>query len=113
MSRIQAFIDWLIPDSEPDVDAIDTEFLLSHPTRFKYMTVTDSESARCRCDLCGSQFSIQEFPKLVDHVAAHDEQGSAEIDPFDEAERRTVITDDLLDEVEDWRDENATTEVEA
>jgi hypothetical protein len=51
-------------------------------------------------------WSEYDFGELVEHVAGHDEQGAAEIDPFDEAEDRTVLTDDLLEEVDEWRGEN-------
>jgi DNA-binding transcriptional ArsR family regulator len=43
----------------------------------------DDDPARCRCDLCGSQYPLGDFADLVEHVAAHDEQGAAEIDPFE------------------------------
>jgi hypothetical protein len=106
MSRLKAVLDWLVPDDEPDVDDVDTEFLLSNPQRYKYMTITDTEPPRCRCDLCGAQYPLGDFDELVEHVADHDGHGAAEIDPFDEAEDRTVITDDLLEEVDEWRRDN-------
>lgn len=84
MSRLEAFMSWLLPDDEPDVDDVDTDFLRSHTQRYKHMTITDDDPARCRCDLCGSQYPLDDFGELVEHVAGHDEQGAAEIDPFEQ-----------------------------
>lgn len=84
MSRFEAFMSWLLPDDEPDVDDVDTDFLRSHTQRYKHMTITDDDPARCRCDLCGSQYPLDDFGELVEHVAGHDEQGAAEIDPFEQ-----------------------------
>lgn len=84
MSRLEAFLSWLLPDDDPAVDDVDTDFLRSHTQRYKHMTITDDDPARCRCDLCGSQYPLDDFGELVEHVAGHDEQGAAEIDPFEQ-----------------------------
>ena len=114
MSRFEAFLNWLIPpeDEQPD-DRVDTDFLLEHADRYKFMTVVDESPPVGRCDLCGRLFELEQFPQLVDHVAGHDGQGAAEINPFDEAEQRTVISEEMLAEVADWRDENIRSEVNA
>ena len=107
MTPLRTLIDWLTPADDETVADVDTGFLLKHDDRFKYVSVFGGDPARCRCDLCGSQYALEEFPQLVEHVAGHDDQGGAEIDPFAEAEERTVIGEDLLGEVEEWRRENA------
>jgi len=113
MSRLNAFLNWLIPPEEDDTPSVDADFLLGYPDRYKYMSVQEGEVRWCRCDLCGRLFELEHFPDLVEHVAEHDSQGAAEIDPFAETEHRTVIDDELIDEVEHWRQENVENEVEA
>ena len=84
MAAVERFKSWLVPDDDPEVDNIDTEYLLSRPPRYKYITIINAETDRCRCDLCGSQYTLDDFEQLVEHVAAHNEQGAAEIDPFEQ-----------------------------
>lgn len=98
MSRVEAFLDWLLPEDEQDVEDVDTAFLLEHGGRYKYVSIIDGETARCRCDLCGAQRALRDFPELVEHVAGHDEQGAAEIDPFEEPE--IVATSEYSDIIE-------------
>ena len=112
MSRLKTVLDWFTPDDEPEQHTVDTEFLREHGGRYKYVTVADTDGDWCRCDLCGQRFDLDEFPQLVDHVAAHGDQVTEDIDPFDEAERQTMITEELLKDVDEWRAENVS-EVEA
>jgi hypothetical protein len=114
MSRFKAFLNWLIPPEDEKPDArVDTGFLLEHADRYKFMSVVDESAPVGRCDLCGRLFELEQFPQLVDHVASHDGQGAAEINPFDEAEQRTMISEEMLEEVSDWREKNIQSQVKS
>ena len=106
MSRLEAFVAWLTKTDEEQEESVDVEYLSESDIRYKYMTIGDDPESYCRCDLCGHLFELEAFPELVDHVAAHDQQGAAEIDPFETAEQQTMITKETLDEVEEWRSDN-------
>jgi transcription elongation factor Elf1 len=113
VSLLHCLSDWLSPGDEPDVGGVDTKFLLEHANRYKYMTVdTDQSGDWCRCNLCGRRFELEAFPQLVEHVSDHGDQVTDAVDPFDEAEEPTVITEEMLTEVAEWRAENVD-EVEA
>jgi len=99
MSRLSALIDWLTPDDEEPVADVDTAFLLEHKNRSKCVSVFEDDPARCRCDLCGSQYALEEFPQLVEHVAAHDDQVGDDIDPFAEPE---VIAQGRIEDIPEW-----------
>lgn len=50
-----------------------------------------------RCNLCGQLFKLKKMPEAIEHVAAHDEQGSADIDPFEQQHEQTaMIIEDMF-----------------
>jgi hypothetical protein len=106
MSRLEAFVAWLTQTDDEQEESVDVEYLSESDIRYKYMTIGDDPESYCRCDLCGHLLELEAFPELVDHVAAHDQQGAAEIDPFEIAKQQTMITKELLSEVEEWRSDN-------
>jgi len=87
---------WLEP--EPEKADIDVEHVLILDYRH---IETDVDDGRVRCDLCGSLFDAVEMPECIEHVAAHDDQGAAEVDPVDESSPGEPIWG-VADE--DWRE---------
>lgn len=83
LSAVREWIqEWI--SSEDGVDGVDTEYLLSDEVSFRYLTVgSDSDSDWVRCNLCRQRFALARMPDAIEHVALHDEQGAAEIDPFE------------------------------
>ena len=100
MSRLKTVLDWFTQDDEPEQHTVDTEFLREHGGRYKYVTVADIDGDWCRCDLCGQRFDLEEFPDLVEHVAGHNEQGAAEIDPFEHRRVEAVAEYSFIETVE-------------
>lgn len=61
---------------------IDKSYLVQQ-ANFRYITVIgDEESGYLRCDLCARLFELDDMPAVIEHIASHDGQGAAEIDPF-------------------------------
>lgn len=71
--------EWFEQDSA-DFEEVDTEYLKSGSVDYLYMSVKGEEEL-VRCDICAQQMELVDMPDMVIHVASHDEQGSAEIDP--------------------------------
>jgi len=74
-------------DREPELDV---EYLISQSFDRMHMTTigtaNDPDSdPRVRCDLCGRLFEIEAIEDAIEHVADHDGQGQADIDPFEPA----------------------------
>lgn len=106
MSRVKAFVEWLTQTDSEQEQSVDVEYLSDSDVQYKYMSMGDGLDSKCRCDLCGQQFDLEAFPELVEHVAAHDEQGSAEIDPFEHPEEWGIITKETLNNADQWNPEN-------
>lgn len=87
--------DWLEPD-QTTAD-IDTEYILNLDYEHIQTGVKDD---RIRCNLCGTLFDVDEMPDCIDHVAKHDGQGAAEINPVEIAPQEasmdysTLLTDE-------------------
>lgn len=75
LERLRA---WLFaPADRGESPTIDTDYV----AELQYVNV-DTGTEECRCALCGLTYPTESFPELLEHVATHDEQGAAEIDPF-------------------------------
>lgn len=61
---------------------IDLEYLREGEYRYLTVGIVTEHGEKARCDLCGEYFPVRKVPDLIQHVADHDEQGQAEIDPF-------------------------------
>lgn len=79
--RVGAWLDALSPDETGP--GVDKQFLRA--TEYRYMTigVETEHGERARCDLCGEYYQVEDAPQLIEHVAGHDDQGQAEVDPFE------------------------------
>lgn len=81
MSLLKRVREWLDEVFAEDLatDEVDEEYL--RRLDFAYIeTSPDGHPDMIRCDLCARLFDTME--DCVDHVAKHDKQGSASIDPF-------------------------------
>jgi hypothetical protein len=83
MSLLQQLREWVAGVFAEDVatDEVDEEYL----TKMRLgniETSPDEYPDRFRCNLCGSLFDSMN--ECVDHVAGHDGQGDASVDPFSE-----------------------------
>jgi len=105
MSRLQSFFNWLLPPERDDTTGVDTEYLLERQEQYQHISVTDADPERCRCDLCGRLFDLEDFPDLVAHVAGHDEQGAAEIDPFERGQVEATADYAFIEAAEDLEPE--------
>jgi hypothetical protein len=75
------FKNWLIPPAQDkSAESVDKEYLMSDHIKYRWMTVLP-EAEQARCDICGLLVDVEEMPKLVEHVGAHNEHGAAEVDP--------------------------------
>ena len=121
MNPLKSLLDWLTADEGRSWPAVDTEYVLRECDRYTHMAAGEAGGGWCRCNLCGKNYQLEEFPELVDHVAAHGEQGAAEIDPFensadyldpiDRSEITTMSDESAVDEAEECSEN--TDEVEA
>lgn len=71
-------VDFVLVDVD-ETQRVDTDYLLSERVQYEWITVRDDETVRC--DICGRLMPVTQMPELMDHVASHDEQGAAEVDP--------------------------------
>jgi hypothetical protein len=81
MSLLQSVREWLdeVFAEDTATDEVDEEYL--ERLDFEYIeTSPDGYADMIRCDLCARLFDTMD--DCVEHVAEHDEQGSASIDPF-------------------------------
>jgi hypothetical protein len=81
MSLLQSVREWVDEVFAEDgaTDEVDEEYL--ERLDFEYIeTSPDGYPDMIRCDLCARLFDTMD--DCVEHVAEHDEQGSASIDPF-------------------------------
>jgi hypothetical protein len=80
---MSGLIDWLNTLLRGDQQqSVDTDYLRSE-ANYKWIEVPDEGEARC--NVCGKLFAVSEMPKVIRHVAEHDGQGAAEIDPTEQA----------------------------
>lgn len=78
LKRIREWADSLF-DEDVVTDDFDEEYLRQR--RLAYIeTAPDCHPDMIRCDLCGRLFDTMD--DCVKHVADHDDQGSASVDPF-------------------------------
>ena len=105
MSRLQSFFTWLLASESDDTDRVDTEYLLDRQEQYQHISVTDAPAERCRCDLCGRLFDLEEFPDLVAHVAGHDQDGAAEINPFERGQVEATADYAFIEVAEDLEPE--------
>jgi hypothetical protein len=92
-------VEWVLPDTQPDFDEIDTGYLLSGEVNLKYIDIAnDTPHGTARCNLCGRLYHIEQMPEAVEHVASHNDQGEAEIDPFEAASAEYVMSFDESDD---------------
>ena len=81
MSIIKAMRELFAPVEEhPNVDV---EYLETREYAFIETFAEIDEEELIRCNLCGKLFDKREMESAVSHVAGHDQEGAAEIDPFD------------------------------
>jgi len=106
LERIRAWIHELTQPETEDY-TVDRDWLIE--LNFRYITTKecDDRDDVARCDLCGQQFPLQEMPEVIEHVAGHDEQGAARVDPFSEA--LTTERADPVFTLHDHHDEDKTT----
>jgi hypothetical protein len=71
---IEAVRSWFESSSDP---GIDTDYLRSG--RYNHGHISVPEEGPARCNLCGLLKPVEQMPAMIDHVAGHDGQGSAEI----------------------------------
>jgi hypothetical protein len=100
--HLDRFLSWLIPPAEQtDSRRIDTEYVAS----IDYAHIETGEE-KSRCNLCGLVIETESFPDLLEHVGSHDDVSpAADINPFESGPPRTEITLELVEEVEEWRQE--------
>lgn len=91
-------VDALTPESD-ELPRVDTEYLLHERPEYRWMTVL-REDKLVRCDICGEWMKVQKMPEMVEHVALHDDQGAAEVDPTEKADvtAHAEYSDLLLDD---------------
>jgi len=100
MSRIRSFLSSYLSPEEDDTPTVDTAYVVEQQERYQHMSATDAETGWCRCELCGRLYDLEEFPDLVEHVAGHNEQGAAEIDPFEHRRVEAVAEYSFIETVE-------------
>jgi hypothetical protein len=86
VERVRA---WWYVDEEPD--GVDIEYLKSGDFKPAFLTVKPGEDA-IRCDFCGNQLPLKKTPEMVEHLAGHDEQGMAEVNPLQEHQEQAGFT---------------------
>lgn len=106
MKSVSEIIDsiksWFESSAEPGVD---TEYLRSEDFTPKHIRILDDGPARCQ--ICGKLEAVQRMPQMIEHIACHDDQGSAELDPTETQEVVAEIDySDLLTDEEPDKAEN-------
>jgi len=83
---------WLHEYTAPEDDGIgdiDIEHLQSESVSYRYMTIRDDGAVRC--DLCGNLEQLKNMPEMFEHVATHDGQGQAKVDPTESPKQHDKI----------------------